>query len=157
MVFLLLKSQCRREVPVSQHMAFKQVKNGIICAPNSNLIKRIPLSILKYRNKLFEGIQLPKQTNKSNYKFGRESIKYFLQKCDNSFFVCSVIFKYQQQWMILHMQKLGMVGCLWQYNQISRLKLVHTNNIYFNYLVWACSVKLAFDHRQIKTKVSGNA
>lgn len=129
MFFLLLKSQCRREVPVSQHMAFKQVKNGIARALNNNLIKRIPLSILKYRSKLFEGIQLPKQTNKSNYRFGSESIKYFLQKCDNPFFVCSVIFKYQQQWIILHMQKLGMVGCLWEYDQISRLKLVHTNSI----------------------------
>lgn len=38
MFFLLLKSQCRREIPVSQHMAFKQVKSGIACALNNYLI-----------------------------------------------------------------------------------------------------------------------
>lgn len=84
-------------------------------------------------------------------------MKYFLQKCDNSFVVCSVIFKYQQQWMLLQMQKLGMVACLWKYDQITRLKLVHTNNIYLNSLVWAFSFKLAFDHSQMKTKVYGSA
>lgn len=59
--------------------------------------------------------------------------------------------------MLLQMQNLGMGGCLWEYDQITRLKLVHFNNIYLNYLVWAYSFKLAFDHSQKKTKVSGKA
>lgn len=55
--------------------------------------------------------------------------------------------------MILDVQNLGMVGCLWEYDQISKLKVVYTNSIYFHYLVWACSVKLAFNH---KDKSSGS-
>lgn len=55
MLSLQLKSQCKREVPTYKHMAFKPVKNGIPCAPNSNLIKRILFSILKYRSKLLKG------------------------------------------------------------------------------------------------------
>lgn len=54
MLSLQLKSQCKREVPTYKHMAFKQVKNGIACAPNSNLIKRILFSILKYRSKFLK-------------------------------------------------------------------------------------------------------
>lgn len=59
--------------------------------------------------------------------------------------------------MLLQMQKLGMVGCLWEYAQITRLKLVYTNDIYLNYLMWVYSFKLAFEHSQMKTKVSSRA
>lgn len=42
MFVLTIESTVQMGSFFSQHIAFKQVKNGISCAPTSSLIKRIP-------------------------------------------------------------------------------------------------------------------
>lgn len=42
MFFLTIESTVQMGSFFSQHIAFKQVKNGISCAPTNSLIKRIP-------------------------------------------------------------------------------------------------------------------